>query len=253
MLTGPPYNKRFSDLYMVFDHHECDMDNIIKSNQELSEAHAQYFLYQILKGLKFLHSAGVIHRDLKPANLLVNSDCHLVICDFGLARGVAGIQEELAAAADAPSQMTQYVVTRYYRAPELLCNSPYDELIDIWSAGLIFAEIMTRRVVLRGNHAMDQFKKTVLLAGIPTEEECDFITDDAALRLALSLKTRPANLRLESVLSNCSDLALDLVKKMLTFHPRKRINVKQALAHEFFDAVRVTPGLLSNYLIVPSC
>ena len=93
-LAGPPYNKRFYDLYMVFEHHECDMENIIKSDQQLSEAHAQYFLYQMLKGLKYLHSAGVIHRDLKPANLLVNSNCDLVICDFGLARGVAGVKAE---------------------------------------------------------------------------------------------------------------------------------------------------------------
>ena len=234
VMTGPPYNKRFYDLYMVFDHHECDMENIIKSDQQLSEAHAQYFLYQVLKGLKFLHSAGIIHRDLKPANLLVNSNCDLVICDFGLARGVAGAKEEQAAD---PSQLTEYVVTRYYRAPELLCDSPYDERIDVWSAALIFAEIMTRRVVLRGSNYMDQLHKTVELVGVPSDADCSFIADPAARRTVTKMTSRPSK-RLDHVLSNCTPVALDLMRKMLMFDPRKRMNVTEALAHPFFEPVR---------------
>ena len=70
-------------------HHSCqesDLERIISSDQPLSEAHAQYFMYQILRALKFIHSAGIIHRDLKPGNLLVNANCDLTVCDFGLAR-----------------------------------------------------------------------------------------------------------------------------------------------------------------------
>ena len=79
----------------------------------LSEGHIQYFMFQLLKALKFLHSAHVLHRDLKPSNILVNSNCDLVICDFGLARGMSR----------EPLMMTEYVVTRWYRAPELLCEN----------------------------------------------------------------------------------------------------------------------------------
>jgi hypothetical protein len=83
VMTSPPGSSDFSDLYLVFDRYECDLDRLISMGQELSEAHNKYFLYQMLKGLKFVHSAGVMHRDLKPANILINSNCDLVICDFG--------------------------------------------------------------------------------------------------------------------------------------------------------------------------
>ena len=82
-MTSPPGSADFNDLYLVFDRYECDLDRLISMGQELSDAHHKYFLYQMLKGLKFVHSAGVMHRDLKPANILINSNCDLVICDFG--------------------------------------------------------------------------------------------------------------------------------------------------------------------------
>ncbi|KAJ0020815.1 hypothetical protein Pint_32247 [Pistacia integerrima] len=91
---------------------DTDLHQIILSNQALSQKHCQYFLYQILRGLKYIHSANVIHRDLKPSNLLLNANCDLKICDFGLARPTS--ENEF---------MTEYVVTRWYRAPELLLNS----------------------------------------------------------------------------------------------------------------------------------
>ncbi len=134
------------------------------------------------------------------------------------------------------TQLTQYVVTRYYRAPELLCDSPYDERIDVWSAGLIFAEIMVRRVVLRGSNYMDQLHKTVELVGVPSEADCSFIADPAARKTVTKMTSR-ASKRLESVLSTCTPLAHDLVRKMLTFDPRKRITVTEALAHPFFEPV----------------
>ena len=83
VMTSPPGSSDFNDLYLVFDRYECDLDRLISMGQELSDAHNKYFLYQMLKGLKFVHSAGVMHRDLKPANILINSNCDLVICDFG--------------------------------------------------------------------------------------------------------------------------------------------------------------------------
>ena len=103
---------------------ETDLHRIIYSRQELTDDHIQYFIYQILCSLKYMHSANVLHRDLKPANVLLNSNCDLKICDFGLARGV-----------DSGSQaLTEYVVTRWYRAPELLVeNQDYTTAIDVWA------------------------------------------------------------------------------------------------------------------------
>jgi mitogen-activated protein kinase 7 len=95
---------------------ECDLAAIIRSGQPLTDAHFQSFIYQILCGLKYVHSANVLHRDLKPGNLLVNADCELKICDFGLARGFSMDPEENA------GYMTEYVATRWYRAPEIMLS-----------------------------------------------------------------------------------------------------------------------------------
>jgi len=88
VMTGPPECEAFHTLYLVGTLFESDVHRIVQSKQALTDQHGVYFLYQILRGLKFVHSASVLHRDLKPSNLLVNSNCDLVICDFGLARGV---------------------------------------------------------------------------------------------------------------------------------------------------------------------
>lgn len=106
----------------------------------------QYFLYQLLRGLKYIHSANVLHRDLKPSNLLLNADCDLKICDFGLARTTSETDF-----------MTEYVVTRWYRAPELLLNcSEYTAAIDIWSVGCILMEILRREPLFPGKDYVQQ-------------------------------------------------------------------------------------------------
>lgn len=108
----------------------------------------QYFLYQLLRGLKYVHSANVLHRDLKPSNLLMNANCDLKIGDFGLARTTSETDF-----------MTEYVVTRWYRAPELLLNcSEYTAAIDIWSVGCILGEIMTRRPLFPGKDYVHQLR-----------------------------------------------------------------------------------------------
>lgn len=124
IMTDPPNAIDFKDIYIVTNLFESDLEMIVSSRQTLTDQHYQFFLYQILRALKFVHSANVLHRDLKPSNLLVNANCDLAVCDFGLSRGFSG---ELA------EPLTEYVVTRWYRAPELLCdNSHYGKAVDIW-------------------------------------------------------------------------------------------------------------------------
>jgi mitogen-activated protein kinase 1/3 len=142
----------FRDVYIVADLMETDLHRIIYSKQALSIDHAQYFVYQMLRGLKYIHSANVIHRDLKPSNLLVNSNCDLKICDFGLARGIRndhGIGKTMF--------LTEYVVTRWYRAPEIMlaCHE-YSKPVDIWSVGCIFAELLKRKPYFPGDDYIDQ-------------------------------------------------------------------------------------------------
>ena len=128
-IIKPDSLKDFNEIYVVFDFMETDLGTIIKSDQELSLDHLRFFMYQILRGMKYIHSAGILHRDLKPRNLLVNSNCDLKICDFGLSR--ANIPELYDAGA-----MTDYVSTRWYRAPELLLGSEdYNLSVDMWAVG----------------------------------------------------------------------------------------------------------------------
>ncbi|CAM4678421.1 unnamed protein product [Lepidochelys kempii] len=125
-ILQPPQIDCFEEIYVLTELMQSDLHKVIVSPQPLSAEHIKVFLYQILRGLKYLHSAGVLHRDIKPGNLLVNSNCVLKICDFGLAR----LEEP-----DEGQPMTQEVVTQYYRAPEILMGTPhYGAPVDLWAS-----------------------------------------------------------------------------------------------------------------------
>lgn len=115
-IIADPVSGEFNEIYLYEELMECDMHQIIRSGQPLTDSHYQFFIYQTLCGLKYIHSADVLHRDLKPGNLLVNADCELKICDFGLARGFLEIPEHNV------GFMTEYVATRWYRAPEIMLS-----------------------------------------------------------------------------------------------------------------------------------
>lgn len=119
------------------------MHRVIRT-QDLSDDHCQYFIYQTLRALKAMHSANVLHRDLKPSNLLLNANCDLKVCDFGLARSAAS-QE------DNSGFMTEYVATRWYRAPEIMLTfKEYTKAIDVWSVGCILAEMLSGKPLFPG-------------------------------------------------------------------------------------------------------
>lgn len=219
----PPLRREFTDVYIATELMDTDLHQIIRSNQILSEEHSQYFLYQILRGLKYIHSANVIHRDLKPSNLLLNANCDLKICDFGLARPTA--ENEF---------MTEYVVTRWYRAPELLLNSSdYTAAIDVWSVGCIFMELMNRKPLFAGKDHVHQMRLLIELLGTPTESDLGFVRSEDAKRYIRQLPSYPRQ-PLARVFPHVHPLAIDLVEKMLTFDPTRRISVEDALAHPYF-------------------
>ena len=128
---------------------ETDMHRVIRT-QDLSDDHCQYFIYQTLRALKAMHSANVLHRDLKPSNLLLNANCDLKVCDFGLARSAAS-QE------DNSGFMTEYVATRWYRAPEIMLTfKEYTKAIDVWSVGCILAEMLSGKPLFPGKDCTSQ-------------------------------------------------------------------------------------------------
>jgi mitogen-activated protein kinase 1/3 len=218
----PPLRREFNDVYISTELMDTDLHQIIQSNQGLSEEHCQYFLYQLLRGLKYIHSARIIHRDLKPSNLLLNANCDLKICDFGLARPTAENDD-----------MTEYVVTRWYRAPELLLNSSdYTAAIDIWSVGCIFMELMNRKPLFPGKDTVHQMRILTELLGTPTESDLGFVKSEDAKRYIRQLNQHPRQ-SLARVFPHVHPVAMDLVDKMLTFDPTKRITVEQALAHSY--------------------
>ncbi|XP_010260161.1 PREDICTED: mitogen-activated protein kinase 3-like [Nelumbo nucifera] len=218
----PPIPRAFSDVYIATELMDTDLHQIIRSNQELSEEHCQYFLYQILRGLKYIHSASVIHRDLKPSNLLLNANCDLKICDFGLARPTS--ENEF---------MTEYVVTRWYRAPELLLNSSdYTAAIDVWSVGCIFMELMNRKPLFPGRDHMHQMRLLTELLGTPTEAELGFVKNEDARRFIRQLPPHPRQ-PFSKMFPHVHPDAIDLIERMLTFNPTKRITVEEALAHPY--------------------
>lgn len=215
----------FQEIYIFMEPMEADLHQIIKSGQHLSNEHVQYFLYQILRGMKYVHSAAVIHRDLKPGNLLVNSDCELKICDFGLSRGFDSAPDEQV------GHLTEYVATRWYRAPEImLAFRGYTKAIDVWSIGCIFAELLLGRPLFKGKDYVDQLNKILDVLGTPGEDVINRIGSDKAQLYIRSLPVKKA-VPLWKLLPTADAQALDLLQKMLSFDPSARISVPDALAH----------------------
>ncbi|ORY83779.1 MAP protein kinase [Protomyces lactucae-debilis] len=218
---------RYNELYLYEELMEADLHAIIRSGQPLTDAHYQSFIYQILCGLKYIHSANVLHRDLKPGNILVNADCELKICDFGLARGYSDVAEENA------GFMTEYVATRWYRAPEIMLSfQSYSKAIDLWSVGCILAELLGGRPFFKGRDYVDQLNQILHVLGTPAEPTLNRIGSQRAQDYVRGLPFK-APIPFASIFPKASGLAIDLLTRLLQFDPADRINVEQALAHPY--------------------
>jgi len=216
------------DIYLTFDYMETDLHAVVKANI-LLDIHKQYIAYQLLKSLKFMHSAELVHRDVKPSNILLNSDCHAKLCDFGLCRSLNEIE-----AGDNPA-LTDYVATRWYRAPEILLGSTaYNKAVDMWAVGCILGEMLTGRPIFPGSSTMNQLEKIVELTGIPTKEDLEQgIKSPFAATMIESLPALQQQRRMEDVFPNASSDAIDLMQKCMHFNPLKRCTVDEAISHPY--------------------
>ena len=223
----------YTDVYMVMDLMETDLHRIIYSRQPLTDEHVQFFVYQILRALKYIHSAGVLHRDIKPSNLLIDSTCDLKICDFGLARGVQ----------DDDLNLTEYVVTRWYRAPEIMLScKEYSFSVDVWSTGCIMAELIGRKPLFPGDDYIHQLQLINDAIGSPTEDQMEFIQSQKAKRFMRSLPKRE-HANFTKLFPTSNALALDLLNRMLVFNPNERISVDAALAHPYLVSLSQGEGV----------
>ncbi|KAK4786205.1 hypothetical protein SAY86_002894 [Trapa natans] len=227
----PPCRREFKDIYIVFELMESDLHEVIKANDDLSPGHHKFFLYQLLRGLKYIHSANVFHRDMKPKNILANSDCKLKICDFGLARP----QYNEGAT---PIFWTDYVATRWYRAPELCGSffSKYTPAVDIWSIGCIFAEMLTGKPLFPGKNVVHQLELITDLLGTPSVESVARIRNEKARRYLSSMRQKTP-VPFTKKFPHVDPLALCLLERLLEFDPRYRITAEEALAHPYFHGL----------------
>ncbi|KAE9400962.1 mitogen activated protein kinase [Gymnopus androsaceus JB14] len=200
------------DLYFVTELLGTDLHRLLTS-RPLEKQFIQYFLYQILRGLKYVHSAGVVHRDLKPSNILVNENCDLKASSSITSASKSKIRK-----------MTGYVSTRYYRAPEIMLT---------WqNTGCIFAEMLEGKPLFPGKDHVDQFSIITQLLGTPPDDVIETIASENTLRFVQSLPKRE-RVPFSQKLRTSDPDALDLLEKMLVFDPRKRINATESLSHEY--------------------
>ncbi|XP_041651011.1 mitogen-activated protein kinase 12 [Cheilinus undulatus] len=214
----------FNDFYLVMPFMGTDLGKLMKL-QRLSEEKIQYLVYQTLKGLKYIHSAGIIHRDLKPGNLAVNQDCELKILDFGLAR-------------QADSEMTGYVVTRWYRAPEVILSwMHYTQTVDIWSVGCIMAEMLQGKPLFKGSDHLDQLSEIMKITGTPSQEFISKLESEDAKSYLKSL-SKVEKKDLQKVFPSANHQAVSVLERMLLLDPEQRVTAAEALSLPYFKEFR---------------
>jgi mitogen-activated protein kinase 1/3 len=236
-LILPRSFEEFNDVYIVTDLMDDSLKGFLSKQVELTEQQIQFLMYQLLRSLKYIHSANVLHRDIKPHNILINYNCELKVCDFGLARGMdsANTKDEQR------NMSTHYVASRWYRAPELLlCHKEASKSIDMWSVGCVFSELLnsdattSNRVLFPGDSYLKQIDLIINLLGSPLDEDIR-----GCAKGINYVKTRPKKEKqdLRQRFPRASSLALDLLEKMLHFNPDKRITIDEALQHPYLESM----------------
>ncbi|KAK6934887.1 Protein kinase domain, partial [Dillenia turbinata] len=218
-------------LYFVFEYMECNLYQLMKDRRKLfSESEVRNWCFQVFQGLAYMHQHGYFHRDLKPENLLVTKEI-IKIADFGLAREI-----------NSQPPYTEYVSTRWYRAPEVLLQSPtYGAAVDMWAMGAIMAELFTLRPLFPGSSEADEIYKTCSVIGSPTHD-----TWAEGLKLASAIHyqfPQFTGVHLSSLIPSASDDAISLITSLCSWDPCKRPTALEALQHPFFKAIASLLGV----------
>lgn len=217
------------DIYLVFEYMETDLHAVIKKGNLLKDIHMRFILYQLLKSTKFLHSGNVIHRDQKPSNILLDADCLVKLCDFGLARSLYQIQEDSGNPA-----LTEYVATRWYRAPEILLGSQrYTKGVDMWSVGCILAEMLLGKPLFPGTSTINQIERIMNVIPPPSQEDILAIKSEYGASVIGRMNGRLRVSLADLLPPTCPPDAVDLLHRLLIFNPEKRLTAEGALGHPY--------------------
>ncbi|EDW26968.1 GL16513 [Drosophila persimilis] len=236
------------DFYLVFEHMESDLHIVIKKRDILKDIHRQFVMYQLVNAIKYVHSGNVIHRDLKPSNILIDSKCRLKVGDFGLARTVLVKPSERGTGDatglhDAPTEndgmMSDYVATRWYRAPEILVGCRrYTKAVDMWSLGCILGEMITEQPIFQGSSTINQMEK--ILSALPNVTQREI--DDIGTRFGTSLLCRSIRRdyqhSLNAMCRGCDSDEIGFTTSLLMLDPKDRITANKALKHPFVSSFR---------------
>lgn len=217
------------DIYLIFEFMETDLHNVIKRGNILSDVHKRYIMYQLLTATKYIHSGNVIHRDYKPSNVLLDGHCTVKVCDFGLARSLYKVTVD----DQGDPNLTEYVATRWYRAPEiLLASHRYTKGVDMWSLGCILGEMLSGKPVFPGSSTINQIERIIASIDPPTTDDVENIQSAYGPSLLEKASRRP-RVPLDDLMANASKDAIDLLHGLLQFNPDKRLTADQALKHPY--------------------
>ncbi|XP_051119792.1 cyclin-dependent kinase F-4-like isoform X2 [Andrographis paniculata] len=222
-------------LYFVFEYMECNLYQLMKNRvKSFSEVEVSNWCFQVFQGLACIHRRGYFHRDLKPENLLVSNN-RIKIADFGLAREI-----------NSQPPFTEYVSTRWYRAPEVLLQSPiYGPPVDMWAMGAIMAELFTLRPLFPGLSEADEIFKICSVIGSPTQIEW---SEGLELASAINFQfPQVAGAPLSMLMPGISEDAVHLIASLCSWDPCKRPTAVEALQHPLFqNCFYIPPSLRSK-------
>jgi len=235
-----------NSVYLVFEYMDHDLSGLLDSQgfkNNFREDQLKCYMKQLLEGLRYLHKNNILHRDIKAANLLISNKGILKLADFGLARPISSSEQS-------KPRYTNKVITLWYRPPELLLGATqYGPAIDIWSAGCILAELLEKKMPFTGNHKKEEEQLDLVwrLVGTPTKENWPNVDELPHYAIIRPKKAIPS--KLKARYGSYGNEAVELLEKMLTLDPMKRIDAEGALDASFFfiDPLPCEPENIQPY------